>query len=197
MPRPKKDIVEKSGKERIKEAFWMLYTEKPIEQIGIKEIAALAGCNRTTFYYHYDNINAVLDEIESDVVLKDGPQLFMNIINTEGNLNELMEYVKANETKIKIICHLLSSKGDPMFLHKMKSAMMEEWRKLLFPKDDHLPKDMHIMLEYFMGGSLSLMGSLMDSPEYTLEEVLEVLMRMLSTDVFLAIKHILLQSAGL
>ena len=43
---------EPTGKRRIKEAFWQLYQERPIEDIGIKEIVALAGCNRTTFYYH-------------------------------------------------------------------------------------------------------------------------------------------------
>lgn len=55
---------EPAGKRRIKDAFWQLYQERPIEDIGIKEIVALAGCNRTTFYYHYKNIHDVLEDIE-------------------------------------------------------------------------------------------------------------------------------------
>lgn len=194
MPRPKKDSYDMTGKERIKEAFWELYMEKPIEKIGIKEIAALAECNRTTFYYYYDNINSVLEEIESEVILKDGPQLLVNIVRTDGNVSEFMDYVEKNETKIRVICHLLSSRGDPGFLHKMKAVMLEEWRKLLFPNEKQLPHEMRILLEYFMGGSLSLMGSIMDNPEYSIEEILEIPIRVLSRDVFAVLERVLLQS---
>lgn len=188
MARPKKDTGERSGKERIKDAFWQLYQKKPLDNIGVKEIAALAGCNRTTFYYHYENIDAVLDEIENDVIFTGGPQFLVDIMRTDGNFQELMTYAKDNEGKIYRICHLLSSKGDPAFARKMKAAMLEEWRKALGLKGKSIPKETRIMLEYFMGGSLSLMGSLMDDPEYSIEDVVGLLLRLLSEDGFNNIK---------
>lgn len=182
MARPKKDNGERPGKERIKDAFWQLYQEKNLDNIGVKEIAALAGCNRTTFYYHYENIEAVLDEIENDAILTGAPQFLIDIMRTDGNHQELITYAKDNEEKIYKICHLLSSKGDPAFARKMKEAMLEEWRKALALKGKSISKKTKIMLEYFMVGSLSLMGSLGDGPEYSIEEVVGLLLRLLSED---------------
>lgn len=193
MARPKKNNGEKPGKERIKDAFWELYQKKTLDNIGVKEIAALAGCNRTTFYYHYGNIEAILDEIENEVILTGGPQLLVNIRRTDGNFQKLMIYAKDNEEKIYKICHLLSSKGDPAFARKMKNAMLEEWRKALNLKEKNIPKETKIILEYFMGGSLSLLGSLRDDPEYSIEEIVALLSRLLSEDAFNALKNELIK----
>ncbi|MGM9537375.1 MAG: TetR/AcrR family transcriptional regulator [Candidatus Onthomonas sp.] len=55
-------------KETLRDAFWRLYLQKPVAQITVKEIAALAGYNRSTFYQYYADTYAVLEEIE-DLVL--------------------------------------------------------------------------------------------------------------------------------
>ncbi len=183
MSRPKKTDNMITGKERIKKAFWELYMKKPIKDIGIKEVAALADCNRTTFYYHYDSLYNVLDEIESECVFSDAPQFFVRIMKNDGDLNELLTYVVNNQAKITRICHLLSSRGDPAFARKMKNALLEEWRKVLFPDNDQIPKKKRIILEYFMGGSLGLMASLSEDPEFTMEEVVTVLLQVFSKDM--------------
>jgi len=183
MSRPKKTDNMITGKERIKKAFWELYMKKTIKDIGIKEVAALADCNRTTFYYHYDSLYNVLDEIESECVFSDAPQFFVRIMKNDGDLNELLTYVVNNQAKITRICHLLSSRGDPAFARKMKNALLEEWRKVLFPDNDQIPKKKRIILEYFMGGSLGLMASLSEDPEFTMEEVVTVLLQVFSKDM--------------
>lgn len=43
-------------------AFWQLYEQKPIEKISINQLCQLAGYNRATFYNHFDNIYALLDD---------------------------------------------------------------------------------------------------------------------------------------
>lgn len=193
MPRPKKDSGMLTGRERIKDAFWQMYLERPLDKIGIKEVAAIAGCNRTTFYYHYATLESVLEEIETDVILTGGPEFLVNIMKRDGNLCELLNYVEENESKIHKICHLLSSKGDPAFARKMKTAMLEEWQRVLIPQGGVLPNEIRIMLEYFMGGSLSLMGSLSDDPEYDITEMLETLFEVLSRDMFQALKQVLME----
>lgn len=47
-----------------------LIVKKEISKITIKEISELADINRKTFYTHYEDIYAVIDEIESDLIEK-------------------------------------------------------------------------------------------------------------------------------
>ena len=52
----------------IRKAFTSLLSEKPIESITVKELCALAGINRGTFYTHYQDIYELLGEIEEAMV---------------------------------------------------------------------------------------------------------------------------------
>lgn len=49
-------------------AFCRLYEEKPIEKISVKDVIALAGYNRSTFYVYFSDIYALLEYIENDVI---------------------------------------------------------------------------------------------------------------------------------
>ncbi len=47
---------------KMDEAFLKLLSEKEFEYITVKEICALAGVNRSTFYLHYVTVNDLLEE---------------------------------------------------------------------------------------------------------------------------------------
>jgi AcrR family transcriptional regulator len=60
-------------KKAIKSAFLSLLNEKPINKITVKEIVQLCGINRNSFYYHYSDIPALLEEIlveQADALLQ-------------------------------------------------------------------------------------------------------------------------------
>lgn len=52
----------------IKEAFFELLAKKSIDQITIKDITSRCGVSRNTFYYHYSDITALLEEIMMGMV---------------------------------------------------------------------------------------------------------------------------------
>lgn len=54
-------------KTKLRETFWQLYQEKPIEKISVREIIEKAHYNRSTFYEYYPDIYAVLEEIEEEL----------------------------------------------------------------------------------------------------------------------------------
>lgn len=60
--------IEKTEK-AIKEAFLVLRKTKPTEKISIKELCEMAYINKSTFYSHYENIFALSDAIEREMVL--------------------------------------------------------------------------------------------------------------------------------
>lgn len=55
---------------KMNKAFILLLDEKDYEYITIKDICRKAGVNRSTFYLHYENINALVVET-FDNLLKD------------------------------------------------------------------------------------------------------------------------------
>ena len=50
-------------KQAITESFLYLASKKPLEKITVRDIVDDCGINRNTFYYHFQDIFAVLEEI--------------------------------------------------------------------------------------------------------------------------------------
>lgn len=62
------DIRVKKTRRAIQKAFIALLREKPIEKITVKEIAERAEINKTTFYSHYETLDALTAEMERQTV---------------------------------------------------------------------------------------------------------------------------------
>lgn len=55
-------------KNAIRTAFTALLAQKEINEISVKDIADKADINRKTFYYYYEGVYEVVDEIENEIV---------------------------------------------------------------------------------------------------------------------------------
>lgn len=55
-------------KKAIVEAFIKLLNERPLDKIKVKDIVEECGINRNTFYYHFQDIPAMIEEIMRDEV---------------------------------------------------------------------------------------------------------------------------------
>lgn len=58
--------MKKSAKEKIYDALCVLAAGKPVDKISISSLVAAAGINRTSFYYHFDSMQGVLDSLIDD-----------------------------------------------------------------------------------------------------------------------------------
>ena len=182
---------EPAGKRRIKDAFWQLYQERPIEDIGIKEIVALAGCNRTTFYYHYKNIHELLDDIEQECIIQEVPYLVMDVIHNNKNHVALLELISAKKDVLERISLLLGPNGDPAFAQKLKDVIFARWRELICEPGEELPREKQIILEYLISGMLGLVSNISSGAHFTVEEIAGVMMRLYSAGLLKSIDSIL------
>lgn len=48
------------------DAFLQLLDERPLSKITVKDIVDLCGVNRNTFYYHFEDIPALIEEISKE-----------------------------------------------------------------------------------------------------------------------------------
>lgn len=55
-------------KDAIKQSFMKLINQKPLSKITVKEIAEDCKINRNSFYYHYNDIPALVEEILNEQV---------------------------------------------------------------------------------------------------------------------------------
>ena len=94
-------------KRAIKEAFLRQLTERPLSQITVKDIVEECGINRNSFYYHYEGIPALLEEIiagELDRLTKAYP----NIDSMEQGVDAAVEFIRANKRAVLHIYNSLS-----------------------------------------------------------------------------------------
>ncbi len=75
-------------KHQIANAFWRLYAKKSINEIRVKDITDLAGCNRATFYLHYDDIYALLESETDEIIsyIADAGRQFKDLTLDESML---------------------------------------------------------------------------------------------------------------
>lgn len=62
----------------IMEAFLKLLEERPLSKITVKDIVEACGINRNTFYYHFEDIPALVEAISREMVdrlIQDGTQI--------------------------------------------------------------------------------------------------------------------------
>lgn len=62
------DIRVEKTENAIKNAFLELRSRKPLEKITVKELCVLARINKSTFYAHYQDIYALSETLEKEVV---------------------------------------------------------------------------------------------------------------------------------
>ena len=62
------DIRIEKTERAIKQAFMELRAEKPLEKIRVKELCDRACINKSTFYAHYQDIYALANAMEDEMV---------------------------------------------------------------------------------------------------------------------------------
>ena len=64
----------------IKEAFTSLLEERPLNDITVKDIVERCGINRNSFYYHYQDLPALIEEIIKEEI----GQVFAKVLECAG-----------------------------------------------------------------------------------------------------------------
>lgn len=88
----------------IQEAFFELLSKKSIDQITIKDITSRCGVSRNTFYYHYTDITALVEEIMMSMV-DELIEKFPTVDTLDQGIEVAAEFVLDNKTAVMHIYH--------------------------------------------------------------------------------------------
>lgn len=97
----------------IKKTFMELLAEYPISQITVKEIVARCGINRNSFYYHFQDIPALVESIVTEVADSIMEQ-YSTIDTMEMGFRAALDFVRQNQ---KALLHIYYSANRDIFEH--------------------------------------------------------------------------------
>lgn len=180
------EVVARTRK-NLKDAFWELFRSRKMEQITIKEITSLAGCNRSTFYEYFRDTYDVLDSIEAELIARVAAEVLEG--HRGGMTREALERLVAlYREEGELLGTLLGEKGDPRFSGKLKAVMFAPViRSMGLSEDDPYARF------YFEFGISSIIGAV--SQWYgsgfaiPASEVVGLISSMLASGVFSAVER--------
>ena len=128
----KHEITSLNTKKMLSASLKKFMGRKPLSKISVSEIIADCGVNRKTFYYHFEDIYALLKwtlEQEAVEVVKN----FDLLVNPEEAIIFVSDYVDAN-------VHILNCAYDSMGRDEMKRFFMRIFTGSLFLSSSILKK---------------------------------------------------------
>lgn len=154
------DLRYERAERSIKDAFWRLASASSIEEMAVKQILAEAEVSRSTFYNHYSDKYALLDDVENDLI-----EEFLELSQSapadlavkhdapyvRSHCESLVQFVTDNAVKFSA---LLGEKGDPNFLGKLIVADQDLWTNRGLNGRTAIPR------EYAVSGIAGMVASL-------------------------------------
>ena len=87
------------AKQAMRKSFIHLLNEKPYHQITVKEIVEDCGLNRNTFYYHFHDLNELLETTMNDIV-QQIVRAHPTLASVEACADALMEVILENRQAV-------------------------------------------------------------------------------------------------
>lgn len=121
------DIRIEKTERAIKQAFMELRREKPVEKIRVKELCDRACINKSTFYAHYQDIYALANAMEDEMVhavVESLPRLTASDVSerTEWLAREMFRAFTAHQAEISV---LFSGSRQGLFINRVEQAMCQ------------------------------------------------------------------------
>lgn len=155
----------------LREAFWRLYAQQPLEKITVGQVCTLAGYNRGTFYLYYQDLHHMLQLIEDELL--DGmtacvETCMQRLLVDSSKLaciaacKDVVLYYERNKGLINV---LLGEQGDPAFVVRLKDSLKPLWRRYVVNYDVKRPEEeIDLLLEYTLAGTMYMISRWLRNP---------------------------------
>lgn len=145
-------------KNAIKQSFVKLLNQRPISQITVKDIVEDCGINRNSFYYHFSDIPALVEEIitdEADRIISE----YASVESISEGFEAAIGFVLKNK---KAVYHLYNSAGRDLviqYLMKICGHIVAVYFDTVFPNSPVKEGDKELMIMFY---KCELFGSVIE-----------------------------------
>lgn len=132
----------------IKESFMKLINEKPINQITIKDITSNCSISRNTFYYHFEDMPSLVEEIIMDManeIISEYP----TIDSFEHGLQVGIEFAMKNK---RAAMHIFNSHQRDIYercLMKVCNHVVRVYFDTVFKKSKLSNSEKELMINFY------------------------------------------------
>lgn len=135
-------------KNAIRQAFLDLLNEYPLDKISVKDIAERSAVNRNTFYYYYEDIYALVEEI-----FQDETEFFLEKLHDYRSWTEAFrEATKFACGNRRAIYHLYNSNNRRILEHYYHKVSMAALTAYVRSQAEGLPvaeEDVRVLAEFY------------------------------------------------
>ncbi len=132
-------------KQAIKASFLKLLNEQPLNQISVRDIVEDCGINRNSFYYHFHDIPALIEEIvtdAADTLIRQYP----NISSIEEAFDAAFHFTLNNKKAILHIYHSVNRNIYEQYLMRICEYVVTTYFNTVFGKDGVTEEDRSILI---------------------------------------------------
>lgn len=132
----------------IKSTFIKLLNEKPLNQITVKDIVETCGVNRNSFYYHFQDIPALVEEIvteEADRIIAE----HSSIDSIEECLNAAFDFARKNRRAILHIHNSANRDIYEQYLWKVCSHVVSTYVRVAFAELPIRDSDKELLIRFY------------------------------------------------
>lgn len=167
----------------IRQAFLELLREKRFEKITVTDIVNRADINRSTFYAHYTDVKALIEEIQYEIINRSVSLIketdFLELLNSPiPFLQKLIDIANENRELYTILGKTALSFNQ---LEKIKVLLVEKAMNLTeIPEEIRSQKKFEIRVNFFVGGIINvyqqyLVGTLDATPEEIIDDIADLI----------------------
>lgn len=168
----------RNTKKRLRESLMKLVLRKQLGSITVKELTSDADVNRSTFYFHYQDLKAMVKEME-DSFFEDFATTLSAI--DQKSHDSITILVKCLENHMDLCKIVLGENGDMEFLEQMKVIIENKcsriWKEAVPEMSD---EDLKLLDSFLIGGAVStLQNWVRDENRQPAEDIANVLNRLI------------------
>ena len=157
MARPKKD-AEMSAERRILDAFWRVLESTPLHSVSVRTVAQTADVNRGTFYYHFQDIDALVDRAIENELLEQHSIVHEVLLMTAGEIDRIP--FDSMQRHIDRTVLLVRQGGGEHVMNVVFDIFRNIWRAVLCFDGGALNPQVEMLIRYNVHGILGLYSSL-------------------------------------
>lgn len=155
MARPKNDENSKPIRSRIEKEFWKLMEKKSLSQITVSELVKNTNCNRTTFYYYFDNV----DDLAWKVIAESIPVELTKIAQAyfTGEVEDITINLDTMQM-IEKLSALIGRDGSSHLAHLAADALKNIWITKLLPEESKYDEEISHMFDFMASGIIGIIS---------------------------------------
>ncbi|MBQ1410843.1 MAG: TetR/AcrR family transcriptional regulator [Oscillospiraceae bacterium] len=136
-------------KDAIKQTFLLLLDEKPLNQITVKLIVETCGINRNSFYYHYPDLPALIEEIireEGNRIMQEYP----TIETIEMAMQAAVDFAAKNRRAILHIYHSVNRDIFEQYLWQVCEYVVSSYGRTVLQDRQIDPQDQELIGRFYV-----------------------------------------------